>query len=92
MIERTLTIIKPDSVRNHNVGNIVARLEQEEFRIVAGRMLRLTESQARAFYAVHAERPVRCHVVGEETLEFGDLATEHELGAREDAEHGFIDF
>ena len=57
MIERTLTIIKPDSVENHNVGKIVARLEQEEFRIVAGRMLRLTESQARAFYAVHAERP-----------------------------------
>ena len=57
MIERTLTIIKPDSVENHNVGTIVARLEQEGFRIVAGRMLRLTESQARAFYAVHAERP-----------------------------------
>jgi nucleoside-diphosphate kinase len=57
MIERTLTIIKPDSVENHNVGEIVASLEQEGFRIVAGRMLRLTDSQARGFYAVHAERP-----------------------------------
>lgn len=57
MTETTFTIIKPDSVENGNVGNIVARLEQEGFRIVAGRMLRLTEGQARSFYAVHNERP-----------------------------------
>lgn len=57
MIERTLTIIKPDSVENGNVGNIVAHLEREGFLILAGRMLRLTTEQARAFYAVHRERP-----------------------------------
>jgi nucleoside-diphosphate kinase len=57
MTDTTLTIIKPDSVENGNVGNIVARLEQEGFRIVAGRMLRLTEEQARSFYGVHRERP-----------------------------------
>jgi nucleoside-diphosphate kinase len=57
MTQRTLTIIKPDSVENGNIGNIVAHLEREGFRIVAARMLRLTQAQAGAFYAVHRERP-----------------------------------
>ena len=57
MAERTLTIIKPDSVENGNIGNIIAHLEREGFTILAARMLRLTENQARAFYAVHSERP-----------------------------------
>ncbi len=57
MIERTLTIIKPDSVEKNNVGAIIAHLEREGFRIVAARMMRLTEAQARAFYEVHKERP-----------------------------------
>ena len=57
MTERTLTIIKPDSVENGNVGNIIAHLEREGFRNSAARMLHLTTDQARAFYAVHKERP-----------------------------------
>ncbi len=57
MIERTLTIIKPDSVENGNVGAIIAHLEREGFRIVAARQMRLSEAQARAFYEVHRERP-----------------------------------
>jgi nucleoside-diphosphate kinase len=57
MSERTLTIIKPDSVENGNVGNIIAHLEREGFSILAGRMLHLSTAQARAFYAVHRERP-----------------------------------
>ncbi len=57
MTERTLTIIKPDSTEKGNVGAIVAHLEREGFRIVAARMMRLTETQARAFYEVHRERP-----------------------------------
>lgn len=57
MIQRTLTIIKPDSVENGNAGKIVAHLENSGFRIVAGRMMQLSEAQARAFYAVHKERP-----------------------------------
>ena len=57
MSERTLTIIKPDSVENGNAGKIIAHLEKEGFTIVAGRMMNLTEAQARAFYAVHKERP-----------------------------------
>ena len=57
MTERTLTIIKPDAVANGNAGKIIAHLENEGFRIVAGRFMHLTEAQARAFYAVHKERP-----------------------------------
>jgi nucleoside-diphosphate kinase len=57
MIQRTLTIIKPDAVENGNAGKIIAHLEKEGFRILAGRMMRLSVAQARAFYAVHKERP-----------------------------------
>ena len=57
MTQRTLTIIKPDSVENGNAGKIIAHLENKGFKIVAGRMMHLTEAQARAFYEVHKERP-----------------------------------
>ncbi len=57
MTERTLTIIKPDSVEKDNVGAIIAHLEREGFRVVAARMMRLSEAQAKAFYEVHRERP-----------------------------------
>jgi nucleoside-diphosphate kinase len=57
MSHRTFTIIKPDSVQNGNIGNIIAHLEGEGFRIVAGRVTHLNADEARAFYAVHAERP-----------------------------------
>jgi nucleoside-diphosphate kinase len=57
MTQRTLTIIKPDSVENANTGKVITHLENEGFSVVAGRMMHLTEVQARAFYAVHKERP-----------------------------------
>jgi nucleoside-diphosphate kinase len=57
MKERTLTILKPDTVERRNVGAIIARLEQEGFEILAAKRLRLSVEQARAFYAVHRERP-----------------------------------
>ncbi|HWV57536.1 MAG TPA: nucleoside-diphosphate kinase, partial [Longimicrobiales bacterium] len=56
-METTLTIIKPDAFGRGLTGRILAHLEDEGFRIVAMRVMRLTEAQARAFYAVHAERP-----------------------------------
>ncbi len=55
-IERTLSIIKPDATRRNLTGQINARFEEEELRIVAQRRLRLNREQAEAFYAVHAER------------------------------------
>ena len=56
-IERTFTIVKPDATAAGNTGNILARFEQEGFRIVALKKVRLTQAQAEGFYAVHKERP-----------------------------------
>ena len=54
---RTLTIIKPDAFGSGKAGKIVSHLEDAGFRIVASRVLRLTQDQAAAFYEVHKERP-----------------------------------
>ena len=56
-IERTFSIIKPDSVAKNNIGGIVAMFEAAGLRIVAQRMVRLSQAQAEAFYSVHRERP-----------------------------------
>jgi nucleoside-diphosphate kinase len=57
MAERTLTILKPDTVASGNSGAILAHLEREGFRFAGLKRMRLTVEQARAFYAVHRERP-----------------------------------
>lgn len=57
MAERTLTIVKPDAVASGHAGAILAHLEKEGFRLAAVKKMRLTPDQARAFYAVHRERP-----------------------------------
>ncbi len=56
-IERTLTIIKPDSASAGHIGEIIADIEKAGFRILGLKMVRLTTAQAEAFYAVHRERP-----------------------------------
>jgi len=56
-IERTLSIIKPDATERNLTGKINARLEDAGLRIVAQKRIRLTEDQAKAFYAVHKDRP-----------------------------------
>jgi nucleoside-diphosphate kinase len=53
----TLAIIKPDAVQAGNTGKILALLEGQGFRIRAARLVRLSQLQAEAFYAVHRERP-----------------------------------
>lgn len=57
MRQQTLTILKPDTVARRRVGPIITRLEEEGFDILAARRLKLSEEQARSFYAVHSERP-----------------------------------
>jgi nucleoside-diphosphate kinase len=57
VIEQTLTIIKPDAVRRGLVGKILARLEDQGFRIRALKLVQLTKQAAEAFYQVHAQRP-----------------------------------
>ena len=54
---RTLTIIKPDAFGSGKAGQVIAHLEKAGFKIIASRVMRLTEAQAGAFYAVHRERP-----------------------------------
>ena len=56
-LERTFSIIKPDAVAAGQAGEILAMIERAGFRVLALRMTRLTEAQARGFYAVHSERP-----------------------------------
>lgn len=56
-IERTFSIIKPDAVAKNCIGGILSKFEAAGLRVIASRMVRLTEEQAKAFYAVHKERP-----------------------------------
>lgn len=56
-MERTFAIIKPDAVQNGVIGRILARVEQEGFRIVAMRLQHLSKREAEGFYAVHSEKP-----------------------------------
>ena len=53
----TLTIIKPDAFGSGKAGKIIAHLEAGGFKVVAARVLHMTEAQAGAFYEVHKERP-----------------------------------
>ena len=57
MIQRTLSIIKPDAVARSLQGEILAMIQRAGLRIVAMKMVRLTRAQAEAFYAVHKARP-----------------------------------
>ena len=56
-MERTLSMIKPDGVRKRVIGEVVRRFESAGIRIAAMKMLRLSKEEAKAFYAVHNERP-----------------------------------
>ncbi len=55
-LERTLSIIKPDAVEKHHIGEIVAMIEKSGLVVKAMRMIRLSVPQAEGFYAVHRER------------------------------------
>ena len=57
MSQRTFTIVKPDSVEKGNFGKIMARLEDEGFKVLGIRRIHLSKDQAEGFYAVHSERP-----------------------------------
>jgi nucleoside-diphosphate kinase len=56
-LERTLSIVKPDGVQKNLIGEVYRRFEQAGLKIVAARMMQLTQVQAEGFYAVHRERP-----------------------------------
>ena len=56
-LERTLSIVKPDGVRKNVIGDVYNRFEKAGLRVVAARMMRLSQAQAEAFYGIHRERP-----------------------------------
>ena len=56
-VERTLSIIKPDAVAKNVIGQIISRFEQAGLRVVAAKMVQLSQSDAEGFYAEHKERP-----------------------------------
>lgn len=56
-MERTLAILKPDSVAAGKAGAMIAKLQEEGFVVRGIKMLRLTQAQAQAFYEVHKARP-----------------------------------
>lgn len=56
-VERTFSIIKPDAVAAGNAGEILALIQKAGFKVLALRMTRISDAQARGFYAVHKERP-----------------------------------
>ena len=55
-LERTLTIVKPDAVRRNAIGDIIEQFEKNGFRILAMKMLEISQHQAEQFYAVHAHK------------------------------------
>ena len=57
VIERTLSIIKPDAVAKNLLGEIYSRFESNGLKIIAARMMRLSQTDAEGFYEVHDGRP-----------------------------------
>ena len=64
MRNRTFTMIKPDATRKGNTGAILQMINAAGFRIVAMKMVHLSEAKAGEFYAVHAQRPFYGELVG----------------------------
>ena len=56
-IERTFSIVKPDAVAKNVIGQIYARFESAGLKIVASKMIHLSQEKAEGFYAEHKERP-----------------------------------
>jgi nucleoside-diphosphate kinase len=56
-IERTFGIVKPDAVEKNAVGGVIEMIESAGLKIVGLRLVKMSDAQARAFYAVHKERP-----------------------------------
>jgi len=57
VIERTLSIIKPDAVEKNVIGEIYSRFESNGLKIIAARLVRLSRADAEGFYEVHRDRP-----------------------------------
>ncbi|HEY5681059.1 MAG TPA: nucleoside-diphosphate kinase [Pseudomonadales bacterium] len=56
-VERTLSIVKPDAVARDLIGEIYTRFEKNGLKVVAAKMIRMTQAQAQGFYAEHDGKP-----------------------------------
>ncbi len=56
-LERTFSIVKPDGVARNLIGEVLSRFEKAGLKVVAARMVHLSQRDAEGFYAVHAARP-----------------------------------
>ena len=56
-IQRTLSIIKPDAVAKNIIGEIISRFETNDLKIVAAKLITLSDSEAGGFYAEHEGKP-----------------------------------
>ena len=56
-IERTLSILKPDTVEKNKIGEVIALIEKAGLKVIAAKLAHLSRPQAEGFYAVHKERP-----------------------------------
>ena len=63
-VQRTLSIIKPDAVSKNVIGQIYSRFEKAGLKVVAAKMMHLSEEKAGGFYAEHKERPFYADLVG----------------------------
>ena len=57
MIQRTLSIVKPDAVAKNAIGGVLALVEKAGLKIIAAKMIHMSRADAEGFYAVHRERP-----------------------------------
>ena len=63
-MERTLVLVKPDGVQRSLIGEIISRLERRGLKLVAMKLMQVTEALAKRHYAEHAERPFFPGLVG----------------------------
>ena len=54
---RTFTMLKPDAIEKGHVGSIIEKITASGFKIVAMKLTQMTVDDARAFYAIHKDRP-----------------------------------
>jgi nucleoside-diphosphate kinase len=56
-LERTLSIIKPDATSRNIIGKIIDRYEENELKVIAGKLIHMNQEKASGFYAEHEGKP-----------------------------------
>ena len=56
-MEKTLSIVKPDGVQKHLIGEVIKRFEDRGLRVIGLKMISMDKKEAEGFYAVHRGKP-----------------------------------